>query len=109
MRFIFCSISNVDGQALLEGLTAAASQPPKLLWATLFATSDTSFDPGYLLLFAMAVGTIIGGALWAGVEHDSKPRGMAVQHQSGTGKLSWEGGAGEPCSRVQLGICLHSD
>ncbi len=74
------SIPDVYGKRLVE---AAAGGGP--LRASLEAVDVPLVDASAVLLFIMAVGTLVGGSVWSGLDHAASKR-AAAEEQVGRSK-----------------------
>ena len=65
-------------------------QPDAEYYVTLEAIRSSSFDGSFVLLWLMAVGTVVGGAMWAGADHHASKMqqrgGMHAEVRLGSAK-----------------------
>eukprot|EP00798_Chlamydomonas_sp_ICE-L_P005127 gene5127-34933_t len=66
------SISRHEAQQILQLLEEAG---PGQLEVELDRVNERTLDPGFVLLWLMAVGTVVAGSLWAGHDHSQRKKG----------------------------------
>ncbi|KAF8059420.1 SPPL2 [Scenedesmus sp. PABB004] len=82
------SLDRADGVALLAALRAPGAARARVSLALL---DVPALDPSALLLWAMAVGTVVAGSLWSGADYAAELKGAG----GGAGAGGAAGGGGE--------------